>query len=98
MLWLYRILFFPALLLASPYYLLRMKRRGGYQRHFTHRFGAVERLPAKTPGVRRIWLQAVSVGEMFAIAPIGSLVRSLDVPRGRMESMARRPRCSKKSE
>lgn len=70
MLWLYRILFVPALLIASPYYLLRMKRRGGYRRHFSQRLGAVQGIPEKRPGVRRIWLQAVSVGEMFAIAPI----------------------------
>ena len=70
MIWLYRVLFFPALLLASPYYLLRMKRRGGYRRHFLHRFGVVDHMRERTPGVRRIWLQAVSVGEMLAIAPI----------------------------
>ena len=70
MIWLYRVLFIPALLLASPYYLLRMKRRGGYRQHFTQRLGATARLRAKTPGVRRIWLQAVSVGEMLAIAPL----------------------------
>lgn len=70
MIWLYRILFLPALVFASPYYLLRMKRRGGYGRHFMQRFGAVQPLSAKKPGVRRIWLQAVSVGEMLAIAPI----------------------------
>ena len=58
------------MLLASPYYLLRMRRRGGYQENFAQRFGAVAPLPAKCPGVRRIWLQAVSVGEMLAIAPL----------------------------
>jgi 3-deoxy-D-manno-octulosonic-acid transferase len=70
MIWLYRLLFPPAMLLASPYYLLRMRRRGGYQDNFAQRFGAVPPLPAKRPGVRRVWLQAVSVGEMLAIAPL----------------------------
>ncbi len=70
MIWLYRILFLPALVLAAPYYLLRMRRRGGYGRHFKQRFGSVPPLGAKTAGVRRIWLQAVSVGEMLAIAPV----------------------------
>jgi len=70
MIWLYRVLFLPALVLVSPYYLLRMKRRGGYGRHFMQRFGTVDVLRPKTTGVRRIWLQAVSVGEMLAIAPI----------------------------
>ncbi len=70
MLWLYRLLFLPALLLSSPAYLRRMRRRGGYGGNFTHRFGAHDGLPAKRAGVRRIWLQAVSVGEMLAIAPM----------------------------
>ena len=70
MLWLYRILFLPVLLVSSPAYLRRMRRRGGYGGHFTHRFGAHDGLPAKRAGVRRIWLQAVSVGEMLAIAPM----------------------------
>jgi len=75
MIWLYRVLFLPALLLVSPYYLLRMKRRGGYRRHFFHRLGAIDHMREKTPGVRRIWLQAVSVGEMLAIAPILDALR-----------------------
>lgn len=70
MIWLYRLVFLPALLLASPYYLWRMRRRGGYANGFWHRFGEVPRLPAKTPGRKRIWLQAVSVGEMLAIGPL----------------------------
>lgn len=70
MIWLYRILFLPLLLVATPYYLWRMRRRGGYAENFTHRFGGTDRLPAKAPGARRIWLQAVSVGEMLAIAPL----------------------------
>jgi len=70
MLWLYRLLFLPALLLSAPAYLRRMQRRGGYGGNFTHRFGAHDGVPAKRAGVRRIWLQAVSVGEMLAIAPM----------------------------
>ena len=70
MIWLYRLLFLPALLLASPYYLRRMRKRGGYGRNFGQRFGGTPTLPPKRPGVRRIWLQAVSVGEILAISPL----------------------------
>ncbi len=74
MIWVYRILFFPALFFMLPYYLLRMWRRGGYGSGFSQRFGAVK-LPdrgvmADGKPKKRVWLQAVSVGEMQAIAPL----------------------------
>ena len=68
MLWLYRLFFIPALVVLTPLYLWRMRRRGGYQADFAHRFGAHPSLPP--PGVKRVWLQAVSVGEMLAIGPL----------------------------
>lgn len=70
MIWFYRLLFVPVLLVLAPAYLLRMRRRGGYGENFGHRFGAMEPLPARAAGRRRVWLQAVSVGEMLAIGPI----------------------------
>jgi 3-deoxy-D-manno-octulosonic-acid transferase len=74
-LWFYRFLFLPALILTLPAYLRRMFRRGGYRDGFFGRFGRVEGLPAKRPGVRRVWIQAVSVGEMLAIAPVLQALR-----------------------
>jgi 3-deoxy-D-manno-octulosonic-acid transferase len=70
MMCLYRLLFLPALLLALPYYLLRMWRRGGYRKDFQHRLGRFHRLPSPSAKVRRFWLQAVSVGEVLAIGPL----------------------------
>ncbi|HKK18793.1 MAG TPA: glycosyltransferase N-terminal domain-containing protein, partial [Opitutales bacterium] len=70
MILLYRILFLPALLLALPYYLFRMWRRGGYARDFQHRLGRFRRLEAPSGGKTRIWLQAVSVGEVLAVGPL----------------------------
>jgi len=67
MLWVYRILFLPLLLLASPYYLWRMLRRGGYGAGFSQRLGF---LPALPPHPKRVWIQAVSVGEIEAIGPL----------------------------
>jgi len=78
MLWLYRLLFLPALLIALPAYLRRMFRRGGYREGFSGRFGKVTGLPARRPGVRRVWIQAVSVGEMLAIAPVLQALRQRD--------------------
>jgi 3-deoxy-D-manno-octulosonic-acid transferase len=70
MIWLYRLLFPVGLVLVAPFQLWHMRRRGGYRRHFSHRFGATPPLPPKTAGVPRVWLQAVSVGEMLAIGPV----------------------------
>jgi 3-deoxy-D-manno-octulosonic-acid transferase len=75
MLWLYRLLFLPALVILAPGYLRRMRRRGGYRENFSHRFGAHPPLPPKRSNVPRIWLQAVSVGEMLAIGPILEALR-----------------------
>ena len=66
----YRLIFIPLLLFSLPYYLLRMCRRGGYAKDFSHRFGCFTHLPASKPEIQRIWLQAVSVGEVLAIAPL----------------------------
>ena len=75
MLWLYRLLFLPALVGLAPMYLQRMRRRGGYRQNFAQRFGRHD-LPARRPGVRRVWLQAVSVGEMLAIGPLLEALRA----------------------
>ena len=67
---LYRILYLPALLVALPYYAYRMWRRGGYRKGFENRFGILRNVPEKQASVRRIWIQAVSVGELMAIQPL----------------------------
>ncbi len=70
MIWIYRILFLPLLLLCSPYYIYRMFRRGGYRKGFFQRFGLIGPMASRKPGIKRVWLQAVSVGEILAVAPI----------------------------
>jgi 3-deoxy-D-manno-octulosonic-acid transferase len=76
MLWLYRFLFLPVLLALAPGYLLRMRRRGGLRQKFSERFGRHPDLGAKSESRRRIWIQAVSLGEVLAIVPlVESLLR-----------------------
>ena len=75
MLWLYRFLFIPALVVLGPGYLRRMRRRGGYRADFAHRFGRHPQLPPVKAGHPRVWLQAVSVGEMLAIGPLLEALR-----------------------
>lgn len=70
MILLYRLLFVPALILALPAYLPRMLRRGGYAGGFSQRFGVWRGLPPKQAGMRRIWIHAVSVGEILALKPL----------------------------
>ncbi|WP_031386483.1 3-deoxy-D-manno-octulosonic acid transferase [Desulfonatronum thiodismutans] len=75
MLLLYRLLFPVALLAALPFYLPRMLRRGGYARHFGQRLGLVPNLPARPAEARRVWIHAVSVGELQALGPLLELLR-----------------------
>jgi len=75
MIWIYRLFFLPALFIALPYYGWRMWRRGGYGKDFRHRFGLIPRLPPAARGIRRIWLQAVSVGEVRAVGPLIELLQ-----------------------
>jgi len=67
MAWLIYNLLFPLILVAMlPHYLLRMRRRGGYRRGFLQRLGLYDAsLKAALAARPRIWIHAVSVGEMF---------------------------------
>lgn len=70
MIWFYRLIFVPVLLAMLPSVLNRMRRRGGLRENFWQRFGLGRKLGKPPPGTRRVWLHAVSVGEMVAIAPV----------------------------
>jgi len=78
MIGLYRTLFPVLLISALPYYGWRMLKRGGYGRDLHHRFGLMDRPPARRPDVKRIWIQAVSVGELRALQPILEGLRRRD--------------------
>ena len=63
---LYNILFVIGFLLMLPKYLLRMAKRGGYARDFSQRFARYRpEVESRLDEGRRIWVHAVSVGEVF---------------------------------
>ena len=80
---LYNLLFAPAFLLLLPGYLARMFRRGGWRQGFGQRFGfypaelrarlATE--AAANRGSSRLWIQAVSVGEVLVALKLVAALR-----------------------
>lgn len=61
---LYNLLFLPALLLLLPGYLHRIKKRGGYGHKAAQRLGLLDQETLDRIGTGRIWIHAVSVGEV----------------------------------
>ncbi len=66
MIWIFYNLLFPiGFLILMPKFLLRMARRGGYRKHFEQRIGRYGHgTTARLNETRRIWIHAVSVGEI----------------------------------
>src|SRR3954468_7199892 len=74
---LYTIALGLALLLTSPYWLVRGLLQGKYRAGLTERFGRVpERLRATTDTENCIWMHAVSVGEVLAISGLVDALRA----------------------
>ena len=79
---LYNALFAVAYTVMLPSFLLRMKRRGGYRARFADRFGRYPKVildvlshePRTTSREPRIWIHAVSVGE---VQVAGQLMRAM---------------------
>ena len=63
-LFLYNLLFVPILLILLPGYLTRIRKRGGYGNKALQRFGIFDASALARIGTGRIWLHAVSVGEV----------------------------------
>ncbi len=72
----YRLLFLPILLCVLPYYLLRMRKRGGYGRHFFNRFGWLSKPKRPSP----VWIQAVSIGEIESLQPLLVALKQRNIP------------------
>ncbi len=73
---LYNILFLIFFVLSSPYYFLRMYRRGNWRKGFRQRFGQYDSgIKQSLTNRQVIWLHAVSVGEMNVCM---ALIRALE--------------------
>ncbi len=61
----YNILFTLSFLLSSPYYFLRLRRRGNWRADFSQRFGRYSSKVKQAVSNRHVlWIHAVSVGEV----------------------------------
>jgi 3-deoxy-D-manno-octulosonic-acid transferase len=75
---LYNIILFVAAFFLVPYYIMRMLLTGKYRQSIGPKFGFIPRDSSETmKGSPRIWIHAVSVGEVTAAAPIVSSLREL---------------------
>ncbi len=73
---LYNILFTIGFVLSSPYYFMRMRRRGNWQQGFAERFGRYDtKLKQAITNRDTIWMHAVSVGEVNVCT---QLIRALE--------------------
>ncbi|MGA2330429.1 MAG: 3-deoxy-D-manno-octulosonic acid transferase [Syntrophales bacterium] len=74
---LYNILLVMAALLAFPYYAIKMTLTGKYRKSMGPKFGLVSpAIFAEMKGSPRIWIHAVSVGEVMAAEPIVASLRT----------------------
>jgi len=81
--WLYNALFVTGFTLMLPRYLWRMCRRGGYAKGFAQRFARYdEKILSKLETRRRIWVHAVSVGEVYVA------LRFMEAYRNQHDNMA----------
>lgn len=76
---LYNLLFPIGLLVFLPGYLLKMRRRGNYRRHFGQRFGFYsDEVRARLGGRSHTWIHAVSVGEVAIALKLAVKLRQLE--------------------
>ena len=65
---LYSVALALGLLLSLPFWLFQIARHGKYWRSFPERMGKVPQTLTANSGERLIWIHAVSVGEVLAVA------------------------------
>ena len=69
MIWVYRLLFVSFLPLI-PFWIKHFYYCSEWRYYLWHRLGFVPKQPLKAKDCKRIWIQAVSVGELKAINPL----------------------------
>ena len=75
----YNLLFPLGFLFFLPAYLLKMRRRGNYQRNFGQRFGCYsETVRMRLAAHSFTWIHAVSVGEVAIALKLAAKLRELD--------------------
>ena len=76
---LYNILFSVCFALSSPYYFVRMRRRGNWQKGFAERFGRYDtKLKQSITNRDVLWMHAVSVGEVNIALKLANALRALE--------------------
>lgn len=77
--WIYNLAFPVVLLALLPGFLVRMVRRGKYRHKFWQRFGLYSpRVRERLRGDRRVWVHAVSVGEVLIAMKLIRAMRAED--------------------
>lgn len=75
---LYNIILIPAAIIGLPYYLLKMIFTGKYRKSLIPKLGGGQaKILAKLKNAPRVWLHAVSVGEVTAAAPIVAALKKI---------------------
>jgi 3-deoxy-D-manno-octulosonic-acid transferase len=73
---LYNILLFIAAVIITPYYLLKIIFTGKYRKSFIQKLGGRQaKILADLKDRPRVWIHAVSVGEVTAAAPIAACLK-----------------------
>ncbi len=74
---LYSVALALGLLLSLPFWLFQIVRHGKYWRSFPQRMGKVPQALTAISGERLIWIHAVSVGEVLAVAGLIAQIRQI---------------------
>jgi len=77
MYFLYSTLLVLALLVSLPYWIFQMARRGKYRQGLAQRLGSVPPRLLVASGQPRVWIHAVSVGEVLAVSGLVTELRRL---------------------